>query len=57
MYFCYPLDITVMFSQSMYSIIESEGPAEPILVLSNPSSFVTIVQVFNTDGSATGITL
>jgi len=57
MYFCYPLDITVMFSQSMYGVIESEGPAKPTLVLSNPSSFVTIVQVFNTDGSATGITL
>jgi len=43
-----------MFFQSMYGVIESDGPAQPTLVLSNPSSFVTIVQVFNTDGSASG---
>jgi len=54
MYFCYPLDITVMFSQSIYDVIESEGPARPTLVLSNPSSVEFIVQVTNTDGTATG---
>jgi len=46
--------ITVMFNQSMYSVIESEGPARPTLVLSNPSSSDITVQVTNTDGTATG---
>ena len=43
-----------MFNQLMYNVIEGAGPARPVLVLSNPSSFVSTVQVFNTDGSATG---
>jgi len=46
--------ITVMFNQSMYSVIENAGPARPTLVLSNPSSTDITVQVTNTDGSATG---
>ena len=46
--------ITVMFNQSMYSVIESEGPARPTLVLSDPSSTDITVQVTSTDGSATG---
>ena len=48
------LAITVMFEQSTYSVDESAGPAQPVLVLSNPSSIEFIVQVTNTDGSATG---
>ena len=48
------LAITVMFNQSMYSVVENAGPAQPVLVLSNPSSTATTVQVTNTDGSATG---
>ena len=43
-----------MFNQSMYSVIEGAGPAPPVLVLSNPSSFESTVQVFNTEGTATG---
>ena len=43
-----------MFTETMYSVNENAGPARPELVLSNPSSFNTTVQVFNTDGSATG---
>ena len=44
-----------MFSQSMYSVNEGAGPARPVLVLlSNPSSFESTVEVFNTDGTATG---
>ena len=46
--------ITVMFSETTYNVDENAGPARPELVLSNPSSFDTTVQVFNTDGSATG---
>ena len=43
-----------MFSQTMYSVDESAGPAQPVLVLSNPSSTSIDVTVTNTDGSATG---
>ena len=43
-----------MFNQTAYSINENAGPAQPALVLSNPSSTDITVQVFNTDGSATG---
>ena len=38
----------------MYSIQENDGPAQPVLVLSNPSSTDITVQVFNTDNSAIG---
>ena len=50
----YILAITVMFSQSLYGIYENRGPAQPVLVLSNPSSSVFSVTVTNTDGLATG---
>ena len=43
-----------MFEQQAYSINEDVGPAQPALVLSNPSSTDITVQVFNTNGSATG---
>ena len=43
-----------MFNQSMYSVDEDAGPAQPVLVLSNPSSTTFTVQVTNMDGSATG---
>ena len=51
---CYPPAITVMFSETMYSVTESAGPAQPTIVLSNPSSTDITVQVTTTDGSATG---
>ena len=38
----------------MYSVDEDAGAAQPVLVLSNPSSTDITVQVTNTDGSATG---
>jgi len=38
----------------MYSVDENAGQAQPTLVLSDRSSTDTIVEVFNTDGSATG---
>ena len=50
----FPTAITVMFNQTMYSVIESNGPAQPVLVLSNPSSTAFNVTVTSTDGSATG---
>ena len=43
-----------MFSQSTYNVDEDDGPARPVLELSNPSSMEFTVQVTNTDGSATG---
>ena len=43
-----------MFNQSTYSVNEDDGPAQPVLVLSNPSSTDITVQVSTTNGSATG---
>ena len=43
-----------MFSQSMYSVNESTGPALPKLILSNSSSYDFTIQLISTDGSATG---
>ena len=37
-----------------YVVNENAGPAQPVVVLSNPSSSDVIVQVSTTDGSATG---
>ena len=48
------LAITVMFSQSLYSVDEDTGVTQPVLVLSNVSSTDITVEVFNTDGSAIG---
>ena len=53
--YCYYLPaITVIFSQTTYSVDEDDGPAQPMLVLSNPLTTAITVQVTNTDGSATG---
>ena len=45
---------TMSFAQPTYIVDEADGTVEPVLVLSNPSSSVITVQVFSTDGSATG---
>ena len=50
----YLIDPTVSFNQPSYIVDEADGKVEPVLVLSNPSSSVITVQVFSTDGSATG---
>ena len=42
-----------MFSERRYSVNENAGPAEPVLVLSNPSSMNMTVQVRNVDDTAT----
>ena len=42
------------FSETIYSVDENDGPAQPVLVLSNPSLIDFNVTVTNTDGSATG---
>ena len=48
------LVITVNFNQSTYSVDEDDGPAQPVLVLSNPSSTDITVQVRSIDITATG---
>ena len=45
---------TVSFNQSMYIVIENEGPVQPVIVLSNPSSTDVTVQVTDRGGTATG---
>ena len=50
----YLIDVTVSFEQPTYTVNEDDGRVEPVLVLSNPSSSVITVQVFSTNGSATG---
>ena len=49
------LVVTVMFSQSLYTVTEDAGSAQLQLVLSNILSIVITVEVFNTDGSASGV--
>jgi len=50
----YLIDATVSFEQYTYNVHEDDGEIEPVLVLSNPSSTAITVEVFSTDGSATG---
>ena len=50
----YLIAVTVSFAQPTYNVIEDDGKIEPALVLSNPSSSIITVQVFSTNGSATG---
>ena len=52
--YLYLVAATVRFEQQTYNVNETDEEIEPILVLSNPSSSVITVQVFSTDGSATG---
>ena len=48
------LGISVMFSETTYSVNEDAESAQIVLVLSHPSSTDITVQVTNTDGSAAG---
>ena len=52
--FFHLLAATVSFEQLTYTADEDDEKIELVLVLSNPSSSVITVQVFSTDGSATG---
>ena len=42
------------FNESAYTINENEGPVQPVIVLSNPSSTDVTVQVTDGGGTATG---
>ena len=44
----------ITFNQSTYSVNEGDGPAQPVLVLSNPSSTNITVQVRDTQSTAIG---
>ena len=46
--------IGVRFEQPTYSVDEDAGSVLLVLILSNQSSISITVEVFNTDGSATG---
>ena len=50
----YSTAATVSFSQSMYSVGENEGPVQPVLVLSNPSSTDVTVRVADRGDTVTG---
>ena len=52
--FDFLLEITVQFGEAMYTVNENAGVVQVSLILSNPSSTIVMIQVFNTDGSATG---
>ena len=45
---------TVIFRYQAYSVNEYDGPAVLTLILSNPSSTTVTIEIFSTDGSATG---
>ena len=47
------LVITISIDKSTYSVDEDDGPAQPVLVLSNPSSTDITVQVRDTQNTAT----
>ena len=50
----YSIAATISFSQSMYSVGENEGPVQPVLVLSYPSSTDVTVRVADEMNTATG---
>ena len=49
-----PLDFAVRFDQSTYSISEGDGPLQPVLILSNPSSTDITLQIRTNDNTTTG---
>ena len=46
-------DPTISFNQSTYNVAEDNGLAQPILVLSNPSSLDVTIQVLDNSVTAT----
>ena len=49
----YLIAITVMFERPTYSVNENAGPAQPVLVLSGPSSMNITVRVRDSANTAT----
>ena len=54
MYFFVVAAAAVSFEQQTYSVNETDGNVQIVLILNKPSSTIVTVQVFGTDGSATG---
>lgn len=54
MYMWFYLDATLTFSQSSYSVNESNGTLSVVLVLSNASLFDIVIQVDSIDDTAAG---
>ena len=48
------IDVSISFNQSTYNVIEDGGSAQPVLVLSNPSSTDITLQVRSNNITATG---
>ena len=46
---------TVSFDQSTYSVNEDDGPAKPVLVLSNPSSTDIAINLSISSNTTSGI--
>ena len=42
----------MVFSQTTYDVDEDDGPAQPALILSNPSATAFTVQIRDTEGTA-----
>jgi len=53
-YTSFVIGSVVTFSQSTYIVDEDDGPAQPVLILSNPSSTDITVQVTSNDITTTG---
>ena len=49
-----PIAISISFTQSMYSVIESAGRIQPTLAISNPSLIDITVEIFTTNVTALG---
>ena len=47
-------DVTISFNQPFYNINENDGILQPVLVLSNPSSFDATVRVRDVRKTAKG---
>ena len=55
MLFAFHAVVTVRFAQSSYTVEEDSRIIQPLLTLSNPSSFIETIQVISTNVSATGM--
>ena len=50
---CHFIDIILRFNQTVYRVNEDDGPVQPILVLSNPSSYDITIQANDNEINAT----
>ena len=46
---------SIKFEQSSYSVNEGNGPVQPVLILTNPSSTSITVNILSFNGTATGM--